>query len=85
MNIKEIISEGLKAHGFGGLCNTDGECCCDIDDLAPCGESCDVLDCQGAYKVEDRCKTCKSHCDGYDPDGPGICYTLKKPKKATTL
>lgn len=34
----EIVTEYLKANGLDGLANSDDECGCFLDDLAPCGE-----------------------------------------------
>ncbi len=36
MNARDILVEALKAMGADGLCNTDLECGCALDDLAPC-------------------------------------------------
>ena len=36
MNIKEIVTEYLKSHGFDGLYHDD--CGCDLQDLMPCDE-----------------------------------------------
>ena len=33
-----IVLEYLTRHGYDGLCDSDGECACALDDLAPCGE-----------------------------------------------
>jgi len=49
MTVKEIIENYLVCHGFGGLCNMDGECGCELSDLAPCGQSIDR--CEPGYKV----------------------------------
>jgi len=47
MNCLEIIKAYLKEHGFDGL--YDGECGCEISDLAPCGV--DFSQCKPGYKV----------------------------------
>lgn len=36
MDVREIVKEWLKQHGYDGLYNTSGECACIIDDLFPC-------------------------------------------------
>ena len=33
-----IVLEYLTRHGYDGLCDSDGECACTLDDLAPFGE-----------------------------------------------
>jgi len=38
MNVKEIVREYLRTHGFDGLCCPDAGCACLIDDLEPCSE-----------------------------------------------
>lgn len=51
----EIIAEYLKANNYDGLyseCGCDG-CACEIDDLAPCGES--SLGCNPGYKQPCDC------------------------------
>ena len=48
MNVKEIIEKYLKDNGFDGLCNSDSECGCDLEDLMPCDNECG--DCEPAYK-----------------------------------
>lgn len=52
-NVKGIIVEYLKEHGFDGLFNESGECGCELEDLAPCwnlGE-----DCEPGFKVPCDC------------------------------
>jgi hypothetical protein len=80
MTTKDLLIEGLKAHGFDGLCNSDASCGCGIDDLAPCGGDCNVLDCEPAYKRPCKGAACPHPCDGYDGEEPGDCYTTKKPE-----
>jgi hypothetical protein len=38
MNVREIVMDWLKEHGFDGLFNSDGECGCKRDDLCHCDE-----------------------------------------------
>ena len=38
MTVLDIVTAYLKQHGFDGL-YSDGECACNLDNLAPCGES----------------------------------------------
>ncbi len=46
MNVKEIVIEYLKSHGYDGL--YDGyDCGCKVDDLMPC-DSCPDL-CEAGY------------------------------------
>lgn len=48
MNVLQIVNEYLKTNGYDGLLNTDGECACEVDSLAPCDGSCDA--CEPGYK-----------------------------------
>jgi hypothetical protein len=48
MDLKTIVSEGLKATGYDGLVNP-GVCGCTLDDLMPCDEP---WRCEGAYRRE---------------------------------
>lgn len=41
MTVIEIIEAHLREHGYDGLCNSDGECACRVDDLAPCAALCE--------------------------------------------
>lgn len=50
MEIVDIVSQHLKGNDFDGLVNTDNECGCGIDDLAPCNSNC--MGCQSAIEVE---------------------------------
>ena len=36
MNVKEIVTEWLKEHGYDGLCFPEGECDCDLEHLMRC-------------------------------------------------
>lgn len=61
----EMVAAALKSGGFDGLFNTDGECACQVGDLAPCGEICEG--CEAGYYTETGCgPECESHdgdCD----------------------
>lgn len=52
-DVHDIVMEYLERHGFDGLYDLDGECACEIDDLAPCGEfsAC----CAAGYKYPCDC------------------------------
>lgn len=70
MNVKEIVSSWLKAHGYDGLCNTDIECGCLADDLAPCGEIHEG--CQAGHRKDvDKSTSCS--CDGSGTNHWHIC------------
>lgn len=58
-SILDIVRRYLSAGGFDGLYSADGECACDTDDLAPCGET--PQDCRAGYKVP-----CPSTCGAHD-------------------
>lgn len=47
MNIAEIVAAWLKEHGYDGLCNSELECGCNLEDLAPCVDCCG--DCVAGY------------------------------------
>jgi hypothetical protein len=48
MTVHEILISKLKELGADGLCNTETDCGCGIDDLCPCDVS--LLDCVPAKK-----------------------------------
>jgi len=50
--IRQILKERLAAMGCDGLCYSDMECGCGLDDLAPCGYI-DIDGCKPAKKGED--------------------------------
>ncbi len=35
---RRIVEQWLIDHGYEGLWNSDGECACELGELAPCGE-----------------------------------------------
>lgn len=49
MEIQDIVSKYLKDNDFDGLYNSDNECGCGLDELAPCGES--TMNCNPAIEV----------------------------------
>ena len=71
MDVKQIVTEYIKAHDLDGLCND--VCGCGLDDLAPCGD--------GPFP---DCCTAKSRVlgpDEYKDDcGPGdVWFTCAVP------
>lgn len=70
MDCAQIISEWLGANGFDGLFNSDGECACLCDNLAPCGEISSA--CEAGYKVPCdgtlSCCPCNYHVVANLPD-----------------
>ena len=51
-DVREIVKEWLRAHGYDGLCYYD--CGCEIEDLMPCtGYS---ADCQPGYRTPGACE-----------------------------
>lgn len=50
MEVADIVLDHLKSNDFDGLFNSDNECGCGIDDLAPCDSYC--MSCQPAIEVE---------------------------------
>ena len=63
MEVLDIVVEYLQKNNYDGLVNSNYECGCVIDDIAPCGEI--NGDCVSGYK-----QMCTSECDheGYDPN-----------------
>jgi hypothetical protein len=51
MNVKAIIIEYLKAHGYDGLYSPDMECACHMENLCPCEDSIDQ--CEPGYSGPD--------------------------------
>jgi len=49
MDVKEIVGQWLKDHGYDGLWNDLGECGCEVGDLCPCQDG-NIGDCQPGYK-----------------------------------
>ena len=48
LTVLQITQKYLFSRGYDGLYST-GECCCELSDLAPCGEI--QGDCRAGYKV----------------------------------
>lgn len=38
MDLHEIVKEWLVENGYDGLCHSDSECGCSVDDFMPCSE-----------------------------------------------
>ncbi len=55
----DIIEAHLKANGFDGLFSCDGECACEIGDLAPCDGF--QRDCEAGYR-----QPCPEGCGDHD-------------------
>jgi len=53
--IIELIRMSLKGVGANGLCNSDIECGCKIDDLCPCGNP-DLTDCIAGVSITELAK-----------------------------
>ncbi len=50
LDVPEMIGQYLRAHGYDGLVNTDQECGCSVDDLAPCGQF--QTECFSAHRIK---------------------------------
>ena len=59
IDVKGIVMEYLKAHGYDGLYNPDIECGCGLDDFCPCDDG-PNRDCIPAF--HHKCNECR---DGY--------------------
>lgn len=53
LNVLQIVEQRLRADGYDGLTHCDGDCACEISDLAPCGEILDT--CEAGYRVPCEC------------------------------
>lgn len=62
----EIVKAHLVENGFDGLVQTDSECGCLLDDLAPCGS--DFGQCEPGYRG----------CGQEDPE----CWSIYRTKEA---
>lgn len=50
MNVRQMVEKYLKENGFDGLfADVPGGCGCEIGDLMPCEEPCDV--CEAGVKI----------------------------------
>ena len=78
MNVREIIEEYLKAHGFDGLYNNNGQCACEIGDLSPCYENSE-MECEPGYMH--HCKSC-AKAGTVDPNSDEICDIDDMPQES---
>ncbi len=69
MNVKEIVEKYLKENGYDGLFH-EGDCGCEVGDLAPCDGS--ALDCEPGYKIDGCSSECGAGCEfHFGPKKPG--------------
>lgn len=68
-NIERMAELFLVKHGYGGLCNVDAGCGCDLADLMACREP--GTGCEAAYRLD--CARCM---DGpnHNHDCPHNCW-----------
>jgi hypothetical protein len=79
MDVKQIVSDYLKAHGFDGLSRDACDPCgCGIDDLFPC-DSCPD-ECNPGYRRTATQDDIDNH--SYDGDVGDVIYTTEKPDAA---
>ncbi|HUX47305.1 MAG TPA: hypothetical protein VMV58_04765 [Desulfosporosinus sp.] len=78
-DVREIITDYLKANGFDGLYAE--ECGCQISDLFPCDGPCD--DCKPGYKVPCDPKTCQAYGDCEWHIGPKQLHTYEEETNKT--
>ena len=50
MDIYDLVKRELENTNYDGLYSEDGECACELGDLAPCGEM--QSSCTLGYKIE---------------------------------
>lgn len=72
MTVQEIVENFLKENGYGGLCNPEGACGCELDDMMPCGDG--SWDCEPAYRIKKDSKECNAwRRQLEDPDNNELC------------
>jgi hypothetical protein len=49
INVREMLTEHLRANGYDGLLSESHDCACQLDDLIPCMEDCSF--CKPAHYV----------------------------------
>lgn len=78
MSVEKIITEYLDKNNYRGLLNKDGECGCDIKDLAPCENM--NMDCEPGYLLE--CSICEIMESCYlHKNGADWCISSEKSKE----
>ncbi len=84
IEVREIIADWLKTHGYDGL-YIPGECACEIDQLVPCDDAC--MSClAGKWKSCTECNEDKAECSmlaEYGDDVGGCCGPLPESSEAT--
>ena len=77
--IEKVIKEYAKQYGYTGLFNSDIECGCLLNDLAPCGNDC--LLCEFGYWT--KCENCeeKETCELHNIEGNYGCVRSEKVMK----
>lgn len=68
-NVREILADWLRQHGYDGLFN-DGVCACSVDELMPCLEP--SSECQAGYAVA----CCECACQDDCPGGGDFDYLI---------
>ncbi len=73
MNVRTIVEDYLREHGYDGLCARD--CGCGLDKFMPCEGEFDyhIMDCQPAMRSRCTSKDCEycacDFCDGKVGEG----------------
>lgn len=76
MNCIEIIKKYLVDNGYDGLCDSDCNCGCGVNDLSPC-DNLSLFHCKPAHSKKLRCEDCEDgkYKECYDPNGEEkTCY-----------
>jgi|SRR3990172_3434973 len=75
VNVRQFLVEQMKRAGYTGLCNSEAECGCSLDEPTPC-EYPNFEDCFMAYRRECPCPAepeCHLRADGAD-----YCFHIEK-------
>ncbi len=77
MNVIQIVQTHLRANGYDGIFNVDGDCACDRTHLAPA--DCLAEKCQpGAWRV---CTRCREKYMSPTRAGLSLCRDCAEPKR----
>lgn len=67
VSVFEIVKGYLIVNKYDGLYHEDGDCACEVQELAPCGEI--SVDCRAGYKTKCTCGDHDFHIVGSKETG----------------